>query len=282
MGESHEPMRWDERARGGAGGWVRMADSSPPPDPPPGGDRTPPGGDRSDNGLRPVPRPRSVPGKFILFALAGGLAVAAVILIVSHYVRSAPAQADHPAGSASSRSEPRAGARPPSASASAETRSPSSQETPTSAEDQARAVDTLLERSRADREKVLAAVSAVEACDSPTSVTEAGEALNSAAVRREDLVTRLGELPLDKVDSGPLAADSLRTAWRHSADADRAFAGWADDADGCAPGDVPRTASYRRGVESSDLATAAKEKFLSAWSPIASRYGLPERDRTRI
>ncbi|MFJ1747202.1 hypothetical protein ACIOJD_13290 [Streptomyces sp. NPDC088116] len=269
MGESHEPMRWDERARGGAGGWVRMADSSPPAGPPPGGDR-------SDNDQRPVP------GRFILFALAGGLAVAAIVLIVSHYVRSAPAQADHPAGSASSRSESLAGAQPPAGSASVETGSPRSQETPATAEDQARAVDALLERSSADREKVLAAVSAVEACESPTSVTEASEDLNAAAARREDLVTRLGELPLDKVDSGPLAADSLRAAWQHSADADRAFAGWADDADGCAPGDAPRTASYRRGVESSDLATAAKEKFLSAWSPIASRYGLPERDRTRI
>ncbi|MFC8591165.1 hypothetical protein [Streptomyces atroolivaceus] len=258
------PMRWDEHARGGAGGWVRASDgrTGPPDEPAPDPD--------PDSGRRTVPK------KYVLLAVGGGLAVAAVVLVVAHAVRPSAPEAAHSAGPSSSSS--------PSVALSGSTETaPQPSGPPTaSAEEQATAVDELLERSESDRQQVIDAVNAVEACASDGTVAAAGQALNEAAVRREGLITDLAALDVGELPSGSLAAGSLRTGWQHSADADRAFADWADDAQGCSPGAVPRTSSYRRGVRSSELATGAKEEFLAHWTPIAASYGLPERDTAEL
>ncbi|MGW1815946.1 hypothetical protein ACWCQM_20545 [Streptomyces sp. NPDC002125] len=277
MSENHGngPMRWDEHARGGAGGWVRASadPQGPPGEPDPGAG---PG-----QGPGPAPEPdsgrRTFPKKHVLLAVGGGLAFAAVVLVTAHAVRPSPSEAGHSAAPSVS------GSPAPAAEAStaADTAEPSAPPTAT-AEEQAAAVDALLERSESDRQQVIDAVNAVEACASASSVADAGTALDAAAVRREELITSLAELDLGELPSGPPAARSLRTGWQHSADADRAFADWAADARGCSPGSVPRTASYRQGVRSSELATEAKQDFLSLWTPISDRYGLPERDTAQL
>ncbi|MFF1460854.1 hypothetical protein [Streptomyces sp. NPDC058330] len=262
MSENHSDgrLRWDEDARGGAGGWVHTS---------PDGRAEPSGGPGA--GPEPDAARRTVPVKYVLLAVGGGLAVAAVVLVIAHAVRPAPADAGRPAAPSASGSSSRA------VSGSTEA-DPLPSDLPTAtAEEQATAVDGLLERSASDRQQVVDAVNAVAACSSQAAVTAAKQTLDDAAVRREDLITSLAELDLDELASGSLA-DTLRTGWQHSADADRAFAAWADDARGCSPGAVAHTSSYRRGVSSSELATGAKEDFLSLWSPIAARYGLPERD----
>ncbi|MFB8025877.1 hypothetical protein ACFQ6U_11265 [Streptomyces sp. NPDC056465] len=264
MSENHSngPMRWDEHARGGAGGWVSASeDGAGPPD---------------GAGPDPAPDPgrsrRTVPGKYVLVMVGGGLAIAAVVLVVTHAVRSPPPDASHtPSPSGSSRALTGSTADP----------GPSGSPTVT-AEAQATAVDGLLERSESDRRQVVDAVNAIEACASDEAVAAAGESLDEAAVRRDELVAGLAALDVSALGSGAGATAGLRTGWQHSADADRAFADWADDAQGCSPGSVPRTASYRKGVRSSELATGAKEEFLSLWKPIAERYGLPERDTAEL
>lgn len=275
MSENHSngPMRWDEHARGGAGGWVR-ASADPqgsPGEPDPG----------AGPGRGPAPDPdsgrRTFPKKHVLLAVGGGLAFAAVVLVTAHAVRPSPPEAGHSAAPSVS-GPPAPAVEGSTASGTAEPSGPST----ATAEEQATAVDALLERSESDRQQVIDAVNAVEACASESSVADAGTALDAAAVRREELITGLAELDLSELPSGPPAARSLRTGWQHSADADRAFADWADDARGCSPGSVPRTASYRQGVRSSELATEAKQDFLSLWTPISDRYGLPERDTAQL
>lgn len=275
MSENHGngPMRWDEHARGGAGGWVRAsADpqrSSAEPDP----------GAGPGQGPAPAPEPgrRAFPKKHVLLAVGGGLLFAAVVLVTAHAVRPSPTEAGHSAAPSVSGS-PAAAVEGSTAADPTEPTAPST----ATAEEQATAVDALLERSESDRQQVIDAVNAVETCASESSVADAGTALDAAAVRREELITGLAELDLGELPSGPSAARSLRTGWQHSADADRAFANWADDARGCSPGSVPRTASYRQGVRSSGLATEAKQDFLSLWTPISDRYGLPQRDTAQL
>ncbi|WP_424922092.1 hypothetical protein [Streptomyces sp. wa53] len=268
MSENHStgPMRWDEHARGGAGGWARESDAGtgepegPSPEPGPG-----PGDGRP-----------ALPRKHLLLMVGGGLVVAAVILAVAHVVRPSDSEAGHAAGPSSSGSPSRA-----LSGATASESGPSDPPT-ASGEEQATAVDALLERSESDRQQVIDAVNAVEACVSDDSVDTAGQALDDAAVRRESLITDLAALDVGALPSGSLATDSLRTGWQHSADADRAFAEWADDVRGCSPGAVPHTSSYEEGVRSSELATGAKEEFLTLWKPIAADHGLPDRDTAEL
>ncbi|MCQ8771698.1 hypothetical protein [Streptomyces telluris] len=146
----------------------------------------------------------------------------------------------------------------------------------------AAALDALLTKSAADREKVTDAVNAVESCASGAAVAAARSDLNAAAVRRDGLVEDLSRIAVEEIGGGRAAAEELRTAWRRSAEADRAFARWAHDAAGCSPGRVPHGSDYDRGVASSGLATQAKQEFLRRWAPIAVRYGLPVRDHIRI
>ncbi|WP_405693088.1 hypothetical protein [Streptomyces sp. NBC_01185] len=260
------PMRWDEHARGGAGGWVRASDAGTGPPGGPGPDQSP---DPGSSRLAP-------PKKYLLLGVGGGLVAAAVILAVAHVVRPSASEAGHTAAPSSSGS--------PSRVVSGSTASePEPSDPPTaSADTQATAVDALLERSKSDRQQVIDAVNAVEACASDDSVDTAGQSLDDAAVRREALITDLAALDVGAIPSGSLATARLRTGWQHSADADRAFADWADDARGCSPGSVPRTASYRKGVRSSELATGSKEDFLTLWKPIAADHGLPERDTAEL
>ncbi|MEU1927367.1 hypothetical protein OH769_14600 [[Kitasatospora] papulosa] len=268
MSENHStgPMRWDEHARGGAGGWVHASDAGtehsggPAPEPSPG-----PGDGRP-----------SLPRKYLLLAVGGGLVVAAVILTVAHVLRPSPSESGHAAGSSPSGSPSRA------LTGSSASESEPSDPPAASGEEQAAAVDALLERSEADRQQVVDAVNAVEACASDDSVDTAGQTLADAAVRREELITDLSALDVGALPSGSRATDSLRTGWQHSADADRAFADWADDAQGCSPGAVPHTPSYDKGVRSSELATGSKEEFLTLWKPIAMDHGLPERDTAEL
>ncbi|MBB5122927.1 hypothetical protein AF335_20365 [Streptomyces eurocidicus] len=262
------PIRWDAGARGGAGGWVTAA-----------GDTAragPPGGAGPGNGGG-----YSVPPRVVLIAVGGAvlLAAAAVLVVRLFFSGSTdhPGQADAaPGGYASASSPARSAPAPPTGG---QPQAPASAGT---AGAQAAALDALLTRSAADREKVTAAVNAVDSCASRASVASAAEALNAASVRRDGLVTDLSRTALDALpDAGSAAAD-LRAAWRHSADADRAFAVWAADAVGCSPGEVPHGSVFARASESSELATAAKKEFLRKWAPIATRYGLPARDDTRI
>ncbi|WP_246430620.1 hypothetical protein [Streptomyces rectiverticillatus] len=146
----------------------------------------------------------------------------------------------------------------------------------------AAALDALLTKSAADREKVTDAVNAVESCVSAAAVAAAGAGLDAAAVRRDGLIEDLSRIAVEEIEGGQAAAEELRTAWRRSAEADRAFARWARDAAGCSSGSVPHGSAYDRGVASSGLATQAKQEFLRTWAPIAGRYGLPVRDHTRI
>ncbi|GGO80240.1 hypothetical protein [Wenjunlia tyrosinilytica] len=158
--------------------------------------------------------------------------------------------------------------------------SPSASATPDDpAAEQAGDLDDLLGQSSQDRKKVSDAVNAVDACASSDTVSTARSDLRDAAEHRDQLVDKLDSLELDRVEGGAEAAAALRTAWQHSADADRAFADWATTmaAGGCSSGSAPHDADYDLGTASSERASKAKKDFVKKWNPIAGEHGLEAR-----
>lgn len=262
------PMVWNPRARGGSGGWVTSRPHGEEPERghpptvlwqasaetvrqpsvqpstlalPPGPSADSPGGARK--------------GLFLATAAVAVVAAGAVGAVVALSLTG-----DSPSGTA------------PSVTASAkEAPAPSA----SSASAQAAAVDELLDESATDRQQVIDAVSAVETCGAEAA--DAHTTLSKAASRRGSLISRLDRLDVGRIDGGRSAVADLRSAWRYSAEADRAFADWAAAARGCLPGTVPRTEDFAHGEENSGLATAAKRDFVSKWNDIATRYGLPSR-----
>ncbi|MFC5148340.1 hypothetical protein [Streptomyces aureoversilis] len=266
------PMRWDSEARRGAGGWVPVSGGSARAGSTANGGGPAPPGARGSTASR----------RFVLLAAVGAVTSAVVVLVVVKvFVSGSPAGQEPspggPSASSAAHSATRSAAQPEDPQASS-----LSAEPPVTGRAQAAALDALLTKSAADREKVTDAVNAVESCASGAAVAAAGADLDAAAVRRDGLVGDLSRIAVDGIEGGRAAAQELRTAWRRSAEADRAFARWARDAAGCSSGSVPHGSAYDRGVASSGLATQAKQEFLRRWAPIAGRYGLPVRDHTRI
>ncbi|MGH3342294.1 MAG: hypothetical protein ACRDPK_05285 [Carbonactinosporaceae bacterium] len=148
-------------------------------------------------------------------------------------------------------------------------------------ESQAKALDALLDSSAASRTNVKTAVISVLSC---AGAGQAGEQLRAAARERELSVHRLDRLHTDRIPNGNAIARSLRSSWMHSARADRALAGWADQvaAGGCQGGEPPQTAEYQTGVRSSIAARQAKQEFVDRWNPVARSAGLPARSENHI
>ncbi|MEV8208741.1 serine/threonine-protein kinase [Streptomyces sp. NPDC079189] len=224
----------------------------------------------------------------VLAALAGGLAWA----LASHGGSSPPptaptaAASNHPPASTSASHRDRS--PPPTApTATASNHPPASTSAspshPTAA-GQAKSLDLLLDRSAESRQKVVNAVSAVEACSSPDSVSAAHTALRDAADERSTLIGELDALDLSQIPGSAQATDQLRDAWQHSADADAAYASWAGRmADGvCAPGSAPHDKNWTAGLRASSQATSAKKALARMWNPIVEQYGLQTRAPNRI
>ncbi|HEU4675016.1 MAG TPA: hypothetical protein VFS29_03455, partial [Motilibacteraceae bacterium] len=70
---------------------------------------------------------------------------------------------------------------------------------------------------------------------------------------------------------------ALASAMQASIAADQAYVQWADDAQGCTPGEAPPAQALREGNQLSRSAQSAKSIFVTLWNPIAERYGLPTR-----
>lgn len=140
-------------------------------------------------------------------------------------------------------------------------------------EDQARALNSLLERNEGNRSDVGTAVSRMTTCPGRSGLEEAKTVFEDAATERTELVQGLEEL-----DSGLLPAsmtESLGSGWRASAEADQAYAQLARKLmSGCTPDDVTSSSQWQEASDASRRATREKKAFVSAWNPIAEENGL--------
>ncbi|MEF2525543.1 hypothetical protein [Streptomyces sp. CS62] len=152
------------------------------------------------------------------------------------------------------------------------------------ARSQAVQLDKVLADSADSRDSVIKAVDDIKGC---RNLGTAADDLRSAARQREELVTRLQELRLDKLPNHQRLSASLTKAWKASADADNSYAAWAEDvADdkkkGCKDGQARNTDDAADGNKSSGEATRAKESAAALWNPIAAKYNLPKRDKSQL
>ncbi|MBL1081925.1 hypothetical protein JK359_08000 [Streptomyces actinomycinicus] len=150
------------------------------------------------------------------------------------------------------------------------------------ARQQAVDLDKLLADSGSSRASVIQAVGNVRRCD---NLDQAAGDLRDAAKQRSQLVTRLGELSVDKLPGNADLTAALTKAWEASAAADNHYAGWADQAKGrkvCHKGHARTTEETRAGNRESGTASAQKVKAAALWNTIAKKYGLTQRQPTQL
>ncbi|MGV9993922.1 hypothetical protein [Streptomyces sp. NPDC003374] len=150
------------------------------------------------------------------------------------------------------------------------------------ARQQAVALDKLLNDSGSSRAAVIKAVADVKNCD---NLDQAASGLRDAAEQRKGLVTRLGQLSVDKLPRNAELTAALTSAWRASESADRHYAAWADQAHGkkvCKKGHARSTAETQAGNRQSGVASAQKVKAAQLWNAIAKTYGLTQRQPTQL
>ncbi|PRH76305.1 hypothetical protein C6N75_26395 [Streptomyces solincola] len=139
---------------------------------------------------------------------------------------------------------------------------------------QAVALDELLSESNDSRAAVIRSVENIKKCD---DLTQAASDLRDAAGQRRGLVTKLGQLQVDKLSGHAELTSALTEAWEASARADDHYATWADQAKGrkgCKNGQARSTSATVQANQASSDATIAKRKAAPAWNRIAEKYGL--------
>ncbi|MCN9241982.1 hypothetical protein NGF19_14475 [Streptomyces sp. RY43-2] len=144
-------------------------------------------------------------------------------------------------------------------------------ETTSAREEQARALSGLLSENSGRRSGVSDAVRSMTRC---SDLAGDRQVFAGAADARSELVDKLDALGVDRLPSS-LVSD-LRTAWRSSEEADRAYVRVVDVVSGnCTPSAVTGTSAWRDADSANSDATTAKQDFVAAWNPLADEYGLP-------
>ncbi|GAB2936051.1 hypothetical protein [Streptomyces heilongjiangensis] len=159
----------------------------------------------------------------------------------------------------------------------------SSAEAADPAKEQAVALDKLLADSGDSRNSVIKAVGNIRSC---TNLGQAATDLRDAAKQRNDLVTKLGELSVDKLPDNAALTTALTKAWQASASADNHYAAWADQVAGkkklCKRGQARSTGETQAGNQASSTASAEKAKAAQLWNGIAGKYGLTQRQAGQL
>ncbi|RCH64545.1 hypothetical protein DT019_32105 [Streptomyces sp. SDr-06] len=149
---------------------------------------------------------------------------------------------------------------------------------------QAEALDKVLADSGNSRDAVIGAVADIRKCD---KLDQAAATLRSAAKQRGDLVTRLGQLSVDKLPNHDQLSAALTKAWQSSAAADDHYAAWADavagdKGKGCKDGHAKRTKDAGLGDKASGDATKSKQEASGLWNAIATKWNLTKRGATQL
>ncbi|CAL9494171.1 hypothetical protein SUDANB15_03281 [Streptomyces sp. enrichment culture] len=152
------------------------------------------------------------------------------------------------------------------------------------ARQQAVELDKLLAHSGDSRTTVINAVADVKAC---RNLGQAAKDLREAAQQRNQLVTDLSGLSVDRLPDHAALTTALTEAWKASAAADDHYAAWADQVAGakgkmCKKGQARATGRTQAGNRASGTATAEKTKASGLWNGIARQYGLTQRQPTQL
>ncbi|MEU4420929.1 hypothetical protein AB0F81_09895 [Actinoplanes sp. NPDC024001] len=157
---------------------------------------------------------------------------------------------------------------------------PPTTEPTASPQEQAEAIDALLDRSVASRRKLNNAIDRVRRC---ADLDGALADMREVGVERGEQISEINAADLSALDEGETLRGALSTALGHSLDADEHFVAWAQPAvtGGCG-GSAARAAAWERGQASSRQAQAAKKQFLAVWNRVAAPFGLATRSNQDI
>jgi hypothetical protein len=145
---------------------------------------------------------------------------------------------------------------------------------------QVQAIDALLDRSKASRDKLNSAIDRIGRC---TDLDGAVDDMRTVGQERQAQIAEVQDADLSALSTGESLRSGLITALRFSLQADAAYVQWAAPtlSGGCA-NTAARRSAFAQGRSASDQAGAAKQSFLAAWNPVATSLGLPARDRQNI
>jgi hypothetical protein len=151
------------------------------------------------------------------------------------------------------------------------------------AEQQAKALDSLLNTSGASRSSVVGAVESIKTCK---NLAGAASDLRTASAQRTGLVTQLGALSVDELANHEALTTALTKAWQASSAADAHYAAWADQAAHggkvCKGGHAHGTSESQAAARESGTATAQKKAAVKMWNAIAAKYGLTQRQYSQL
>jgi serine/threonine protein kinase len=163
---------------------------------------------------------------------------------------------------------------PPTAQASATTAQSSSATVPSSGAAVMATLGSYLTQSASVRSSIQGTITAVQACsETPAS----GEATIQQAIdTRQRILSGLRTLSPATLPHGAQLISELSAAMQNSVNADRDYQSWMADSGGSGGGCASSSAqdsNYQAGQDASGQATAAKDKFLTIWNPMAPGYG---------
>jgi serine/threonine protein kinase len=213
----------------------------------------------------PPPARRGLTGLTGLTGLRPALAAAAVLVVIIGVAAAFALSRHHAPGhaaagtSASPRTSPTA---PPSPASS-----------PPPASRQAAALDTLLISSSTARTALHRAVKQVAGCvNLPGAISD----LQGVVNQRSTEYSRAVALMVSALPDGAKVKSKLTTALSLSLEADQDYLTWARQqrASGCTP--TGQSGSYNAAFSASQRADTAKEAFVQAWNPVATRFGLAQ------
>ena len=235
-------------------------------------------------GPPPVQGPPRWGRRHLPVVLAGLVVVAVLMAAGIFFVRrdtdAGPSPEPLPTTTTTTPSEPTVTPPTTEPTVTAPTTEPTATVEPGDEEGQLRAIDALLNRSIASRNKLNRAIDRVNRC---TDLGGALAAMRAVGEEREAQLAALAAADLTAVPGGEELRGELRTALGHSLDADQAYVEWTQLTidNGCVRTSA-RTAAYQRGRDASNQAGQAKIAFLARWNPIAQQMGLKTRTRNGI
>ncbi len=150
-----------------------------------------------------------------------------------------------------------------------------------STQEQAAAIDQLLDTSGQSRSALVAAVQELGQC---SDINAAISAIQSAASQRSSQIQTAQSLDVSALPNGDGLQSDLIAALQHSLDADQDYQSWAADVqtEGCSESASTDDRYYAAAAVADDAATTEKKAFLNLWYPIASQEGLAQRPEDTI
>ncbi|MFG1710287.1 hypothetical protein ACFLIM_44675 [Nonomuraea sp. M3C6] len=152
------------------------------------------------------------------------------------------------------------------------TASPDPAATPSdpAAAQQAQDMNGLLSSSSSTRSSLSLAIASTSRCE-----RDGVDTIQDITASRGDQLAAAGALTVTALPEGAELKGALVDALSASHDADAAFLAWARRyVGGDCTGAIAKDRDYKRGLDRSEAAQAAKRRFAEAWRPIAETYDL--------